>query len=266
MSHFLPSIRSLLTGLLLGLGLAAAAHAQSTLLSDTFTYSGGSLVGNGGWTQTSTVSTNPIQVANNAAVLGTSGQDVYDAFSSAFSLASNTPLYVGFDVDVTSAQATGDYFFHLSNPAGTISNFYLRTFVKSVAGGIEFGISPNTTTATYGTTVYSLNTTYHVVVEYSPVTGANNDVTSIFINPTSASATALATATFAASEPSMLAAVNLRQGSSSQAPGLTFDNLIVTTDFNAAIPEPATYAMLAGVVALGGAFIVRRQQRATAQA
>jgi len=79
----------------------------------------GNLVGQNGWLQTSTATTSPIQYNSSvgAAIIGNTGQDVYKAFTTQAPKTGGTSLMTRLDFKLTAVQATGDYFFSLSDPA-----------------------------------------------------------------------------------------------------------------------------------------------------
>jgi MYXO-CTERM domain-containing protein len=223
------------------------------------TYANGGLVGQNGWAQTGTSATNPIQVTGGEAVLGTTGQDVYAAFSSNAPVTAGTTLYYSATLKVTSAQAAGDYFFHLSDPAGTTSNFYGRVFAKSSGSGFLLGMSPNTTTATYGSSVLNFNQTYQVVVAWDFVNGVSNDSFSLFVDPNSTNRgdlTSYVSVAFASgAEPStQVSAINLRQGTAANAPAIRVASLAAGSTLAdvGVVPAPGAMALL-GVAGLLGA-------------
>src|SRR5207249_1747715 len=81
-------------------------------------------------------------------------------------------VYAAALVNISSAQATGDYFFNLLN---TSSTFAGRVFVKlASAGVINFGLGKSST-PTYSSTSFALNTTYLIVVKYTFNTGSSTD-------------------------------------------------------------------------------------------
>ena len=238
-------------------GAAEAALYYSTSFSSG--YANGNLVGQSGWAQTGVTATAPIQVNGGQAVVGTSGQDVYSSFSTAAPTTSGSTLYFAATVTVTAAQATGDYFFHVSDPAGTTSNFYGRVFAKSSGSGFVLGISPNTSTAAYGATVLNFNQSYQVVVGWDFVAGASNDTFSLFVNPNSTDRASLSayvvSAAFASGEPTtQVSAINLRQGTAASAPSVRVSTLAAGSTLAdvGVVPAPGAMALL-GVAGLLGA-------------
>ena len=121
-------------------GVASAA----LLYTEDFSYvSGTNLVGQGAWGAHSGVGTNPVKVnspgltyscyvgsgiGNAVGPLATSGEDVNHTFTPVTS----GSAYAAAMINVTSASATGDYFFHVLT--GT-SSFYSRLYVRSSGGG-----------------------------------------------------------------------------------------------------------------------------------
>ena len=95
---FIPqaTMKKLFTTLSAFVLTALAAHAQTVVFSNDFGtgYTNGNLVGQNGWTQTSTASNNPIQILNNQAVLGTSGQDIWKALDTPVVLSNNLGAYL----------------------------------------------------------------------------------------------------------------------------------------------------------------------------
>jgi hypothetical protein len=230
------------------------------VLTDNFnSYANGNLVGQGTWAQTSTSTTAPVQVNNGVVTIGNTGQDVYDPFSTPVTLADGQSLYFGLTLNVSAAQ-TGDYFMHFTPSAGNSSLFYSRVFVESTTGGYLLGVEGTAgggAAVTYGTTVLSLNTSYNMVLAYNySATTPSNSVDTIYINPTDPTVgnnTAYVSAPWgsANADTNLIAAVNFRQGSSTAAPTLTADNLVVSQTFSDVVvtaPEPSTLAL----AALGG--------------
>jgi len=228
----------------------AATTARATIvLSDNFdSYTNGNLSGQGGWTATAAAAT-PMQVAGAAdkyVQLGTSGQDEYKAFSSSLPHTDGNSIETSFTLNASAAQATGDYFSHLSDPAGTTSNFYQRLFAKSATGGYVLGLlGTSGGTPAYGTTVLPFNQDQTVDIVWNFVPGTLNDTFVVKVNgspylnytwdPTSA-----------AEPTTALSAANLRQGSGTAAATVQVDDLVV----QGTVPEPTALATLA-LVGLG---------------
>ena len=241
--------------------VVSVSYGAASFSENYNSYSNGALTNQGPWLQTAAAA-GPIQVANGRAQLATSGQDAYAGFGSAISNPDGTSFFYGLTLNVLTAQATGDYFFHVSNPAGTTSLFYERLFARSSAGGFQLGFvdtSGTGSTTTWGSTVLSFTTDYRVVVAQNFVLGSTNDIFSIYVNPSDASVEANNTAylthtwTSVLAETSTYAAVNLRQGSAGSAAGVFVDDISVSKTFSdvAQTPEPATICLaLAGAVGL----------------
>jgi hypothetical protein len=235
---------------------AGSATAATVLYSTDFTaptYSDGALIGQDNWVLTN-ATTNPINVANTATngtvTLVTSGQDVRRAFAPAQTSGS---VYMTVEFTVATAQATGDYFVHLGD--NSTSLFYARTYIRSSGAGfvMALGTSFGTTTLTYGTTVLDFNTSYTMLARYDFVPGLGNDTGALFINPTDelgVGDTAYVLATTTGTDATTISSVSLRQGTASNAPGVTIDSITV------AIPEPAT--TLLGALGIFG--LIRRRR------
>jgi hypothetical protein len=248
--------------LLLALLFAGSISLRATVLfSDTFTYPDGTLVGQGGWVQTGTTATSPIQIAGGRAVLGTSGQDV-NAPVGPFNLVDGSSIYLGATINVTSAQTAGDYFLNWAPSSGS-TIYESRTEIRDAGGaGFNVGlIQTASATISWGSGVYSYGQDYRMVVGYNSVTGTLNDTGDVWMNGTQEVTGAVWTPSVNA-EPTVLGSVNLRQGSSTAAPALSIDDLNVATTFAEVatftpVPEPSTVALIGlGLIALD---IIRRR-------
>ncbi|QKZ13103.1 putative Ig domain-containing protein [Spirosoma sp. KUDC1026] len=171
-----------------------------------------------------------LSTSGGSASLTTSGEDVNRAFTPQTS----GSVYASMLVNVSAAQATGDYFFHFGG-ATIGSTFASRLYVKSATGGFQFGISKTNDAPTYATTPYSFNTTYLVVLKYTIVAGSNNDTAELFIQPvvgqTEPTATVTQTST-TASDLSTVGTIALRQGGGTAAPTVRVDYIRVGTTWS----------------------------------
>ena len=227
------------------------------VLSDNFNnYANGNLVGQGTWLQTSTSATSPIQVNGGVVTIGNTGQDVYDAFSSAVNTTGGGSLFVGLTLDVITAKSAGDYFLHTSTAVASTSGFYDRLEARSSGAGFQLGLEESgSDPVVWGTTVLTLGQSYQVITEQDFVAGALNDTFELYVNPTDLSVAGNNTAYLnftwngTTAEAASYAEVNLRQGTAGSAPSETVDDLAVSETFADVVPEPSTIALLT----LGGA-------------
>jgi hypothetical protein len=192
---------------LLGLG-AQSTFAQ--ILTEDFNYtSGTALVGQGGWLQTGTVTTNPLTVTvadsnlslagmttypsgGNAIWMKNTGQDANNKFT-ADSIDANVGsgvVYASFLIRVDSAcrgqKLDGDYFFLFGDhgwgtewtPGMNTGEFWARIYVKKGAqldSALTFGVAkgslPTGTHPMFTDTIYQQGVTYLMVVKYDFATG-----------------------------------------------------------------------------------------------
>lgn len=107
---------------------------------------------------------------------------------------SSGSVYLAGIVKITSIKSSGkDYLWAFgvgtSGLNSASSKHYARPYVMQSGDGFKFGIAKldETSTATYidyTETVYALNSTYLIVVEYTWVDGTKNDIIKMYINPT----------------------------------------------------------------------------------
>jgi hypothetical protein len=179
---------------------AVSAASAAPIFTEDFGYALGSgLNGQGGWAAHSGAGTNA-QTVNTAGGLSyagypssgvgnllgpiaTSGEDNNHTFTGA----SSGSVYAAVMLNVASAQAAGDYLFHLFDGAITGNNFYGRVFVKSSGAGyvlgLQFKSNTGATCTFYSSAVKSFNTTHLVVLKYTFNAGATNDQAALFIDP-----------------------------------------------------------------------------------
>ncbi len=268
-----PNVRTVILALsLICCFVFLPSLASATIvLSDDFSTNGALVgqspdVGTGVWTQIGTNSLSPLTVTSNALPVsaGSNFQDAGAQFSASVPNTAGTSVFSGLDINLSVAQATGDYFSHLSDPALSTSGFYQRLFARSATGGYQLGLLETSGgTTTWGTTVLSLSQKYRVAIAWNFVSGTTNDTFSLYVDPTSAtegSNTPYLTHTWtsATAEPANVSSGNFRQGSGTTGPTLTADNLIVATTFaeasGVAIPEPTAIlfgTLVCGVIGLG---------------
>lgn len=159
-----------------------------------------------------------------------------------FSPVSNTAgkkVYAGALINVSKLKesTSNDYFLTLGD--ATFANTFARLYVKSVKDannnyvGFQMGITKNNETSyiSWADGTFSTNTTYLVVLEYEFVSGNNNDIARLYINPTSATTTASAVSSSTVTtqaDAANIQSFRLRQGSNTPA-GVIVDEIKVTT-------------------------------------
>lgn len=224
--------------------------------TEEFEYTVGDLLTAQGYTAHSGGGTNSISVISgnltypiypsaglgNMIRLVNTGEDVSKNLTS--DITSGT-AYASVLVNIDSARALGDYFFHLGpNPIST--TFRARLFVKlALNGNLAFGLSVGSTTAlppVYADSIYTSGTTYLVVVAYQIVDGAANDIVKLWVNPSLAGPEppALLTLTDPAMSDINVGSYAFRQGSAASGPYLKVDGLIIGTSWNYVVPVELT--------------------------
>jgi plastocyanin len=155
-------------------------------------------------------------------------------------------FYSSFLINVTAANATGDYFFSMLDSALSGLNYRARTFIKSSGSGFRIGVSKSSSAATsagFNSTDLLFGTTYQIVVKYSIISGTGNDSVKLFVNPVLGSSEPVATASAVTTESDItinattgLGGIAIRQGSSASAPTLIVDGIIVGQTWAAVTP------------------------------
>jgi hypothetical protein len=233
------------------IGVLSSVNAQ-TLLNEDFNYTVGDSVGtpslSKGWGVISGVYTNMFTVVSpgltytgysgsgvgNATSLTTSGQDIYKDASASITSGS---VYASLMLNVSAAQATGDYFFGML-PTSSTSTFFARLFVKlSSTGYYRVGISKSSVgaleAATYSSDSFSFNNTYLAVIKYQYNTGTNDDSVKVYMLSSGVPALEPAVPTVqnlgaigaGNADATTLGRVFLRQGSASNAATLKVDGI-----------------------------------------
>jgi hypothetical protein len=232
---------------------APSAVFAALVFQDTFTKADQALLGTtpnigGNWTITGTSVVNPLAIVSNAVPLNTTGQDAFAPFSAPVpNTAGAIRTSADINLSAVGSVVTGDYFLHLSDPAGTTSFFFQRLGAAPAPAGGYFltfaATAGGGATTSTGTTALNLNTTYHVDIDWNFVSGALNDTFQVSVNGSSYLSKTWDSTN---AEPPTVSAVNFRQGTAGSAPNVTVDNLTVEQ-----IPEPATL-VLASMIGLVG--------------
>ncbi|MBP2619489.1 GEVED domain-containing protein [Chryseobacterium jejuense] len=212
------------------------AVKSQNLLTESFNYVSGTLLTNANWLQFA-AGTPTIAVSNgnlpstgtivnnfgNKVSLASSGQDVYRSFT-AVALNTTTPaVYASAVVNVSAAQATGDYVISLNDIA--------RLYIRSNGTGFSFGVMRSSGTVAYESTVRPFNTNIRVVLKYEQVTGAANDIVKLYADPASGTepSTADISHTGTAADMTSASYIALMQGTAANAPILEVDGITVGT-------------------------------------
>lgn len=185
-------------------------------------------------------------VGNEISLLTGAGEDLNRTFTAQTS----GIVYASFLVNVSSATAAGDYFFHLGQTIiGT--TFRGRIFVKNDgSNNLAFGIAQSTATANYTAFSYALNTTYLVVLKFNMVSGTTNDVASIYINPVlnsvEPSSGWITNTDAAGTDLTEVGSVAVRQGGAATDPALKLDGIRISTNWadivGSPLAEPTNHA------------------------
>ena len=165
-------------------------------------------------------------IGGHASVSGTS-QDVNRSFTG---ISSGTAY--GSALINLSAVGTGNYFLHFNISGGFTTRIGAR---DDGSGGIQFGVETDSSTLTYGTTSYALNTTYLLVFSYEIATGVSNLHVLTAVTPTEPG-TPEATNTGATGR--TISAIAIRQ--SSNIPTFLIDGIRVATTWAEIMNNPTT--------------------------
>lgn len=266
--------------LALGAGVVVLAGSSAKAVvyfSDDFsTFTPGNLVGQPGWTQQGSSSSQPIQVVNGRVeVVGGLQTDAQDAIRdpNGAPIADGTSLFLSSSFRVDSAPSStanngngSAYFFAVR--MGTFDNGRIVARqsatdpTKYVLGHRITGQAANP--FVFGTTELSFGQEYTMVYAMDFVAGATNDVFTLYINPNSdrASSTAYLGSTNGASDPTSVTGVVISQfgNATVNSAGVSISRLALTNNFGeavAAVPEPGTLAALG----LGAVALLRRRAK-----
>ena len=232
--------------------IACVVMANAQLVSENFDFTLGDQLKTHGWVGTGAApsTTNPILITiptityagypgsgvGNEITLMNTGEDLNKSFTAITS----GSIYYSALINVTAAQATGDYFFHIGDvPTGT--TFFGRIYIKQKIGtsNLAFGVlktSGGTTVqnTSYSDSIYSLNTTYLLVAKVEVATGNSSLIINPAISATEPTSGWLVSTVGTTTLPAAgFTTVNLRQGSASLAASLKVDGVKVATSWAA---------------------------------
>ncbi len=108
-----------------------------------------------------------------------SSGNIQEALGSLSSVTVGT-VYYSFAFSLTSQPTVSAYSFGL---ATSNTNYGATVWFQASGSGFNIGLAGRTGTPVYSTTVYSLNTTIFIVGAYEFVSGASNDISRLWINP-----------------------------------------------------------------------------------
>ncbi|MFA6542356.1 MAG: T9SS type A sorting domain-containing protein [Bacteroidota bacterium] len=226
----------------------------SQFLIESFSPAAGTLLTNAGWTISSSSTINAVTIVQpglsfpgyslpgtgNAALLRSTGQDVFQSFESM-----NTgSVYLSFLINADSAKS-GDYFIALS-PALVQTNYFARVHIKQSGAGYLLGLNKQaekTGGNNYGSTVQAFGTTYGVVLKYEFISGSTtNDKLSLFVFSNAFPSVEpgvkeIDSYTNAAADPADFGNLTLRQGSSSASGQVTIDEIAVGQTWSSLVTD-----------------------------
>jgi len=225
--------------------LVLTSQSKSQIYSEDFIYPIGTpITTTGNWFAASAGGTNPIAVSPGLTFPSYIGSGIGDGVrmtttgeddsSSIVSRPNSGTVYASFMVNISSTQATGDYFFALSTSGNA---FDCRVYARSSGAGFQFGITKaNEALVNYDTTVYTIGVTYLVVTKYQFNAGVADDQVSLFVfsspPPVLEPLPNVGPITAASTDAINLSRVILRQGSATAAPALVLDGIYLDNTWN----------------------------------
>lgn len=234
--------------------------AQSSLIVyENFNYTAGStLAGNGNWSAVNT-GTPPGIDAGNLSVSGlqdSSGNraswntgNIQEAFLSLGQTNTTGSIFFSLALQILTNSTSTSYSLNLTQSTTTFGS---PIYFRANGSNFDIGLANRTTGSTTNwATGFSLNTTIFLVGSYEFVSGAGNDVSSLWINPDSSSfgSGSAPTATLTATGGTDLTGVNGFQirGATGSPSGVADELRIGTTWADVTpvvVPEPAAVSML----------------------
>ncbi len=165
----------------LGFAIIATPSMAASLVNETFTYSNGNLVPNGGWANYSGAILDIQVSAGRATGFGPNANDDHILFAAQ---AVTAKTYACFDVIIPAVAAAPKPTYFAALKDGGAAALVSRVYVLPLANNTwTFGISHSSTSATVGVTPWtaalSYDVNYHVVINYDPVTKTST----LWVNP-----------------------------------------------------------------------------------
>jgi hypothetical protein len=253
----------------------SAAQAQLQQY-DGFAYiTNTALAGNGTWSALNT-GTAPIISSGNLAVSGLQAPtgervswvagNIQEAWSQIGVTNSSGTVFYSFAFQLSSLPTTATYSFGFTDTSTTYGS---TVWLTNNAGSINIGLSPRTAVAAtvYDPQNFTTNSTIFLVGSYEFVEGASNDISRLWINPSSidfgelSAPSANITLSNTTNDLAGIGGFLLRGASGS--PAGTMDELRIGTDWASVtpVPEPSTYALLAISAAGVAGYVIRRRRR-----
>lgn len=245
---------------LFSISITPGLQAQQ-LFTENFNYTATQALTANGWIQNGIINTSPVSVSTaglsfsgyvlsqvgNAATLGTTGQDIFKEANTSVTAGN---LYVSFMMNITSAQAGGDYFAAFL-PANNPNGYVGRVYAKLLSNGyFKLGVGKGGEPAVYGSDSFEIGITSLVVLKYQFISGVSNDSVYLYnftgtlpvVEPNSSVASTVGAG--APGDAVSLSRIALRQGGTTIAPALTIDGIRMATNWadlnSATIPDPST--------------------------
>jgi Secretion system C-terminal sorting domain len=186
MKNYLYFMR-LSVAILIAVHQTQAGNCQ-TLLNENFNYPSGALLTANGWNAHDDADSNSVKVSSVSlvfegypasdiglsALLGNNGEDVNKTFITV----TTGNVFCSFLVKVNAI--ANDYFLHLAN--SSISSQRGRVYIKGAGNLFNFGLSKGTGNSVYTIgSSFTTGSTYLIILKYSIVEGASNDIVSLYI-------------------------------------------------------------------------------------
>jgi hypothetical protein len=239
---------------------------------DDFSYTTGTNLTTNGWTQIGAGTTGPLTVNSaglsypNSPSSGVGfgvnmapGQQVVGRGGGILSVSpavAGATAYMSFLVNLSAAGNTaGVNFAGIMNGTFPTPGVAARAFTRQSGAGFNFGVGKSTLTATYESTVRSLNTTYLVVLKYTVNTGSStDDIVDMWINPVLGATEPTSTLSMGAGvndASSALFGPTLNPRAAPAAPTLEIDAVRVGTSWISVTPSNVALSVSTSTLAFG---------------